>query len=323
MRSLERWWWPLQLAAILGAAVFALVFHARLPSRLPSDDSYRQVAEVVAREARPGDAVLLFPWWTDRARIWLPEDPPVVGYLGSDADPLVRHPRIWVLAQPNLPRADAAAFWRAFTPDRQREGEARQFGNLQLTLFENGRHRPIRFSAPDEVDAAAHHSDSSGVAVYLEAPDGRRTPCPLDSAPGAYRCPGPPYLYARTEWHEVLYQPRRCLYMHAPGGATRMVVELDRAALGREALLEAGVIWEHAAKKGGGITPTQIALEDASTGARLAGVVLLPGVEGFQSARITGDGAARAVRIAVSSLHPDAREICVDFTAFGAQEPVR
>jgi hypothetical protein len=323
LRSLERWWWPLQLAAILGAAVFALLFHARLPSRLPSDDSYRQVAEVLAREALPGDAVLLFPWWTERARIWLAEDPPVVGYLGSDADPLVRHPRIWVLAQPNLPRADATAFWRVFAPGRRREGEARQFGNLQLTLFENGRHRPIRFSATDEVESAIARGDASGVSVYLEAPDGRRTPCPLAGAPGAFRCSGPTYLYVRTEWHEVLYEPRRCLYMHAPGGVTRMVVELDRAALGGEALLEAGVIWEHAAKKGGRITPTAVAVEDASSGARFAEVILPPGTEGFQRARVSGEGGARPVRIAVSSFHPDAREICVDFTAFGAREAVR
>ena len=315
--------WPLQLAAILGAALFALVFHARLPSRLPSDAAYRQVAEVLAKEARPDDAILLFPWWTERARIWLPEDPRVVGYLGSDADPLVRHPRVWVLAQPKLPRADADAFWRVFAPGRRRQGEAREFGALQLTLFENGRHRPIRFSAPDEVQSAAARGEAFGVSVYLEAPDGRRTLCPLTGAGGAFRCPAAPHLYAATEWHEVLYEPRRCLYMHPPGGAARMIAEFDRATLGGEALLEAGVIWEHAAKKGGRITPTTVAVEDASSGARLAEVVLPPGVEGFQRARVSGDGSGRPLRIAVSSLHPDARQICVDFTAFGAREAVR
>jgi hypothetical protein len=315
--------WPLKLATILGAALFALAFQARLPSRLPSEEAYRQVAEVLAREARPDDAVLLFPWWTERARLFLPEDPRVVGYLGSDADSLVRHPRVWVLAEPNLPRADAASFWRTFGPGRRRVGEGHAFGNLQLTLFENGRHRPIRFSAPDEIDSAALRGDPSGVSVYVEAPDGRRISCPLAGERGAFRCPGATHLYARTEWHEVLYEPRRCLYMHPPGGAARLVAEFDRATLGRESLLEAGVIWEHARKKGGRITPTTVAVEDASTGARLAEVVLPPGVEGFQRARVGGDGSGRSLRIAVSSRNPDTRQICVDFTAFGAREAVR
>lgn len=308
---------------MIGAALFALAFHARLPSRLPSDDDYRRLAEVLAREARADDAVLLFPWWTERARLFLPEEPLVIGYLGSDADPLVHHPRVWVLAQPELPRADARSFWDAFSQGRRRIGEAKTFGNLQLMLFENGRHRPIGFSAPAEVASAALRGDGSGVAVYVESADGTRVPCPLTGARGAFRCPGAPHLYARAEWHEVRYEPRRCLYMHPPGGASRLVAEFPQASLGREAILEAGVIWEHAVKKGGRITATTVALEDPSTGERLAEVVLPPGREGFERARVSGDGRRRALRIAVSSPNPDARQICVDFTAFGAREAVR
>jgi hypothetical protein len=308
---------PLHLGVMVAAALYALAFHARLPSLLPSDDDYRQVAGVLAREAHPDDAVLLFPWWTERARLFLAEDPLLVGYLGSDANPLVRHARVWVLAQPDLPRADADAFWRAFAPGRQRIGRTRAFGKLELTLFENGRHRPIVFSVPE---AAANSSieESSRVKVYLEMEDGTRVPCPLGGA-GAFRCPGGPHLYARTEWHEVLYEPRRCLYMHPPGGSVRMVAEFEAATLGREGFLEAGVIWEHAAKRSAGITVTTVALEDASSGARIADVVLPAGLEGFQRARMEGDGSPRPLRIAVSSRNPDSRQICVDFTAFASK----
>ncbi|HYX92173.1 MAG TPA: hypothetical protein VE782_11455 [Myxococcaceae bacterium] len=305
---------------MIAAALYALAFHLSLPSRLPSDEDYRQVAGVLAREARLDDAVLLFPWWTERARLFLAEDPIVVGYLGSDGDPLVRHPRVWVLAQPHLPRADVEGFWRSFGPGRQRIGQARVFGDLELTLFENGRHRAIAFSAPAEVAAAS--SAVGGlprVKVYLETEDGTRISCPLSAANGGFRCPGGPHLYARTEWHEVLYQPRHCLYMHPPGGAGRMVAEFDTGTLGREALLEAGVIWEHAVKRGAEITATTVALEDAASGARLADVVLPPGLEGFQRARVEGDGSPRPLRIAVSSRNPDSRQICVDFTAFAAR----
>jgi hypothetical protein len=303
---------------MIAAALYALVFHARLPFRLTSADDYQQVAGILAREARPDDAVLLFPWWTERARLFLPQELRVIGYLGSDGDSLVHHPRVWVLGQPRLPRADRDGFWRAFAPGRQQIGATRALGNLELSLFENGRHRPIVFSAPAEAAVISPLDGTPRVKVFVETEDGTRIPC-LPGAGGAFRCRGGPQLYARTEWHEVLYEPRRCLYMHPPGGAARMIAEFEGATLGREALLEAGVIWEHAIKRGAGITATTVALEDASSGARLAEVVLPAGLEGFQRARVEGDGKPRPLRIAVSSRNPESRQICVDFTAFEAK----
>ena len=35
---------------------------------------------LLAAERQPGDVVLLAPWWTERARIFVPEGLPVVGY---------------------------------------------------------------------------------------------------------------------------------------------------------------------------------------------------------------------------------------------------
>ncbi len=139
-----------------------------------------------------------------------------VGYLGSDQDDLGAHPRVWVLGQPELPRADVSGFQAAFLPRRTRVGAPRRAGNLKLTLYENGRHRPRHFVASEAYAKAR---------VYLESPDGTRRDCPFDGR--VHRCPGPPHLYVAPEWHEIYYQPRHCLWMHPPGGQQRLVAEFD------------------------------------------------------------------------------------------------
>ena len=67
----------LELGLLLGAALLALAFQLTLPSRLPSEADHRAAAAALAREARAGDVVLLFPWWTERARRFLPGRTPL------------------------------------------------------------------------------------------------------------------------------------------------------------------------------------------------------------------------------------------------------
>src|SRR5205814_26673 len=153
---------------------------------------------------KPGDVVLLFPWWTERARLFMPDGVPVVGYLGSDGDDLTRSPRIWVLAEPRLPKASRSAFDAAFLPNRTRLSDPRTFGNLELTVFANNRYRPALFSAADAL-AAAH--------VYLENPQGQRSECQPDAS--GFSCgaddEGQP-VRVGVEWHEVKFMPRHCVH---------------------------------------------------------------------------------------------------------------
>lgn len=298
--------WPAQLAIMVVAALAALVFHATLPGKLPSDEDYQAVAQVLTKEARPDDAVLLFPWWAERARVFLPETPLVVGYLGSEKDALWRHPRIWVLGQPELPKADLRAFEEAFLPGRKPLGEERRFGPVTLRLYENGRARTAAFVASEALSFAR---------VYLEDSAGQRTPCALSG--DRFRCPGGPQLYVRTEWHEVFYEPRRCLYLAAPGGDTKLVVEFPDVPLSGDGMLEAGYIWEHAVKKDG-FTTTYVALEDPSTGARLSDVALAPGTEGFRRASVIEKRPQpSALRLTVQSQRAASRFVCVDLSIFG------
>lgn len=302
----------LELAALLAAALLALAFQLTLPSRLPSEEDHRAAAAALAREAQPGDVVLLFPWWTERARLFLPPQVPVVGYFGSDADALDAHPRIWVLAQPGLPRADEAGFQERFGHGRTPLAAPQRFGTLTLTPYANGRHRSRSF---DAVQALAR------ARVYLESRNGARTPCPFDGR--AHRCAGPAQLRVAAEWHEVAYQPRHCLWMHPPGGAQRLVAEFEAGlpGAGGALRLEAGLIWEHARS----VDPARISSVQVTAEAEGLAPLQLelpPGQEGMRTReQALPAGEARSVRVAVQAERAQTRWVCVQLQALQERGP--
>ena len=100
---------------LFAVALGCLLFQLWLPTTHVAEADYQAVASVLNAERQPGDVVLLAPWWTERARIYVPEGIPVVGYQGSEGDALERSARIWVLAQPSQPYAGLGAFEEAFS----------------------------------------------------------------------------------------------------------------------------------------------------------------------------------------------------------------
>lgn len=300
-------WRHLEAAALLVTALAALVFQLRLPGRFATDDDYRQVAARLEAEARPQDAVLLFPWWTERARLFLPEGLPVVGYLHSEEDPLENHPRIWLLAEPDLPRAKRSHFDEAFLPGRRALGPPVRLGHLELTLFENGRYRPRSFSAVEHFREAL---------VYLDSPGRAPLECPFDGR--SFTCPGGAGIHVAPEWHDLFYVPRLCLFMKVPGGATRLVVEFPDVALAPKLVLEGGVIWELAPSRGPTVTTAHVGLERASDGRNVLELAIPPGLEGMQRAEAdfpAGAPGERRFRVWVQSDHAEARQLCVDLTS--------
>ena len=298
----------MELGVLVLVALVCLVFQLRLPGRLPTEADHHTVADWLRAEAHPGDAVLLFPWWTERARLLLPPELPVYGSLNSDRDDLSAHPRIWVLAQPDLPGSKVSAFQAAFLPQRTATGETRHAGRLELTLYENGRYRPRRFVASEAL-ARAH--------VYLESPEGVRRDCPFDGH--VHRCPGPPHLYVAAEWHEILYEPRHCLWMHPPGGTERLVAEFEGVPGGTELRLEGGIIFEHAVAHSPGLSVTHFGVEDAARHESLLEISLPPGLEGVQKAsRALPPGESRTVKVWTQADNPDRRQVCLDVFALGA-----
>lgn len=303
----------MELGGLLLVALLCLAFQLRLPGRLPSDADLRAVAEVLARDARPGDGVLLFPWWAERARLFVPPALPVHGWLDSDKADLGEHPRLWVLGQPELPRSDAEAFDAAFLPGRKALGPETRHGPLSLRLYENGRHRPRRWVASEAIPRAR---------VYLEQPEGNRIDCPFDGR--VHRCPGPPHLYVAPEWHEVLYEPRHCLWMHAPGGPQRLVAEFDGVPAGLGLRLEGGIIFEFAHPKDPRLSTTHLGVDDAASGERLLDVPIPPGREGVQKAEVVlPPGPPRTVKVFVQADNAESRQVCLDVMALEPAVGVR
>jgi hypothetical protein len=291
----------LEGVAIAAVAIVCAAFQLRLPTQLPSDTEYLEVQKILTAEAQPGDALLLYPWYAEKARIFAPDAMQVVGYQTSDSDDLELHPRIWVLAQPDLPRTSLPDFMKAFGDRRTQIGTPRDLGHLKLSLYQNGRSKPVRFSATDAL---------ANAQVYVEGPDGARTPCHFDGR--VQRCPGNSYV--AVEWHEIHFQPRRCLRLFPPGGANKIVAEFPQAPGAESMSLYAGYIWDRGYFPDRG--PTDVAAD--VNGAPVALINLPAGREGLQRAISGPVAAGSTVRVWTRAQNPDLRETCVELYGFGA-----
>ncbi len=285
------------------AALFAVGVQLKVRSAAVNDSDQRLLQQTLEQEAQPGDVVLLQPWWTERERLFVPDTIPVVGYLGDEADPFVPYSRIWVLAQPHQPRTDDAAFEAAFAPKRERVGASRRFGNLELTLYRNLRHRPALYSAVDRFASAR---------VYLEQPGGAQIPCPFDGR--AHRCPG--NVYVAPEWHEILYQPRRCLWMKPPGGPTKLVMEMADLPPVQQLSLQAGLTWDRGFFHSPSLTPVHVEVDDLAAGAKQVDLTLPPGREGLQQAQ-SERAPSGPIKLSVQSDNNDVRDVCVELYGYG------
>ncbi len=214
-------------------ALACLVFQFWMPSTHVAESDYRAVAKVLSEESKAGDVVLLHPWWTDRARMYLPDGLQVEGHLTSDTADFKRNARIWVVAEPHLPRAAMSRFLAQFSERRSEIGAPRDFGNLELRLFNNGRMVPLTFSAARQL---------ADVAVSLRSPDGNRTPCRWDGS--SHVCDFGQRVTVAT--HEVFYAPYRCLMMSAPGNGTSTEVELSPESVrgSQQMVLQFGLLGE-------------------------------------------------------------------------------
>jgi hypothetical protein len=282
-------------------ALLCLGFQLRLPTLLPADSDDAEVEKALEAEAQPGDAVLLFPWWTEKARLFAPEKVTVVGYQGSDFDPLEHHPRVWVLAQPDLPKAQWSSFWSAFSTGRTALGPERTFGRLHLALYQNGRYRPTVFSLGDALPTAQ---------VYVEGPDGSRLPCNWDGK--AHRCGGGNYV--AVEWHEVRFQPRHCLRLFPPGGPAKLVVELSNVPAADQVSLLGGFIWDRGYFHDDRFTETRLQLD--IDGSPAASIEFPKGRFGL--ARVDGPAVPQGstLRVWSQSQSAELRELCVELYGF-------
>jgi len=285
--------------ALVLVALLGLGFQVQLPRAFPSEADYRSVGRALAEDRAAGDVVLLHPWWTERARLFVPQDIPVVGYLGETADDLVEHPRIWVLANERFPWMPDADFRQHFLPERSPLGAERRFGPLTLTPYRNGRARKVLLSAADVFDRLEASVEEPGGAAPLPCRRvGARMVCPHDAS-------------VEVAWHEVLYQPVRCLLVVPPAGGRSLDVRIPDGPAAEELLVEAGIIWEHAWIPGRADVQLQLESPVGVLHARIPG-----GQEGFVRAR-TPATPAGPWTLRLRTANPQDRQTCLRLRALG------
>jgi hypothetical protein len=278
-------------AAALAAAVAVLGlggigFQGGLASRLPSDLDWRSAAVVLARDARPGDAVALSPRWAERARLVLPPRLPVLSlprYAGED---LLGVRRVWLLALPEAPGASAEAARELAA--RAAGGEPPwRLGALELSRYDLAAPAlPLDF-LPDRLALARVSSGGE--------------PC-APAGPLAFAC-GPARV--AREVREVEGAPRPCISV-LTGPAGPVEVELPGVPLARVLLAHAGLAGRSAREPG---APVRVALRVGidEQALELSG----PGWVRLELETARDAGGPRAVALVASS--PGAgREVCVD-----------
>ena len=141
----DRAWAALFALAVAAAGLHGLRFQATLPGRLPSATDWKAVAAVLARDARPGDAVALAPPWAERAREVLPErlperpeaSLPILAYpshAASDED-LLGIRRVWLVSLPDAPGGTGRIAAQLAARSGDAEGPLR-LGQLTLTRYD-------------------------------------------------------------------------------------------------------------------------------------------------------------------------------------------
>lgn len=288
-----RAWAALFAAGIAALGVHGWWFHASLPGRLPSALDWRAAAAVLGRDARPGDAVALDPWWAERAREALPASIPVMAFPRLAGEDLVGVRRVWLLS---LPRAPGRRL--ALTGDLSARAAAitkpQRLGGLELSRFDlRSPTLPLAF-LPDRLSTAT-------VSVGDRA-------CARD-ARGVFRCPAAPFVIVSREVREVDYLPRPCLYAH-PAPGEPLAIRFPSVPLGRALRGHTGIVGEAALD---GEAPVRLTVkidgEEAGAAEELPGE---PGWHPFQIETLGRAGRTGDVTFVVTSADVDRRHFCFD-----------
>ncbi len=289
----ERHWAALFAAGVVALSVYGWWFYSALPDRLPSTLDWRSAAVVLGRDARPGDAVALAPWWAERAREVLPAWLPVMAFPRFAGEDLVGVRRVWLLALPSAPG-------RRFDLDGDLTARAaaiagpQRLGRLELTRYDlRAPTLPLAF-LPDRLATA-----TVSVGGHACARDAR----------GAFHCPGPPFVVVAREVREVDYLPRPCLYAHPPPGA-HLIIAFPAVPLGRALRGHTGIVGEAALV---GVAPVRLSvkIEDQDAGT-FEEPPAQPGWHPFQVDTVRHAGRSGTVTFDVTASDVERRHFCFD-----------
>src|SRR5260370_15105983 len=122
------------LVALIAVGVGSLIFDLTLGLRLPDDASWAEAAGALRAQARPGDAVQLWPAWAERARIFVDATPVLAEEDLASAD-YAGVQRLWILSLPRTPFFSAPA-GALLARGATAASEERRFGALALRAWD-------------------------------------------------------------------------------------------------------------------------------------------------------------------------------------------
>jgi hypothetical protein len=289
----RRHWAAAFAAGIVALGVYGWWFYSTLEDRLPSTLDWRSAAAVLGRDARPGDAVALAPWWAERAREVLPAWLPVMAFPRFAGEDLVGVRRVWLLALPKAPghRFDVEG---DLTARAAAIAGPQRLGRLELTRYDlRSPTLPLAF-LPDRLATAT-------VSVGGH-------PCTRD-ARGVFRCPAPPFVVVAREVREVDYLPRPCLYVYPPPGAL-LTIAFPAVPLGRALRGHTGIVGQAALV---GEAPVRLSVkiegQDAGTAEEPPAQ---PGWHPFLIDTVRNAGRSGTVTFDVSASDVGGRHFCFD-----------
>lgn len=291
----------LEAVAVLLALVFSFVFWIRLPGRLPTEQDYLAVQHQLVGNAHPGDGMATLPFWAERIKLFAHGLPVVALPHLADEEDAERYGRLWVVAQPDLPRSDAADELGALDRRLARVQGPTRFGPLSLSLYE-----PRAGRAPS-YDFLAHLADGQ-VSV------GGDDPVACEASGGGFQCPRGGWNYVRPEWHEFDFLPRRCLWAH-PVGPEPLRLAWSQVPL--HGGLRGGFGLVGQAAEIANAAPVDVAvLVDGGEVARLSLMPGDPGWHGFDLGLPGLAAGAHDVEFDVSAVNPAMRHFCFDAVGY-------
>jgi hypothetical protein len=195
--------------ALAASGVFGTAFWVGR-DRGPSLESFEKAAAVVRAGFKPGDLIVLVPFYATRARRWLGDLEPVA-VRDPLAEDLSIHPSVWIFgifgeAEKLRPRMLAAGL--------ELEPSGPAAAGITVDHYQVRAPEVAVYSFVDHLREAKvqHEKDGAttrcGAWTDLNGQNGRfgRWQCPYDSE----------WFYVAPEWHRMGEEMRFCLWAHPP-----------------------------------------------------------------------------------------------------------
>jgi hypothetical protein len=190
-------------AVIALTGVASTVFWARLPSRLPTDDDYRRVNELLSSQKQDGDVVVIAPSWADRGRQFITALPVYAGY-DLLRDEYRGSRRQWLVAVANVPRFSLDEARSTLLSRGASAAAGQHIGGLYV--------EPFAIVGPKVAYSFMDHLDEAEVQLGGDRPE----PCRREPN-GKHQCSRGGWNKVQAGWYEVQERPVHCVWAHPVG----------------------------------------------------------------------------------------------------------